>query len=65
MESAEKIDQYIERVRAKDYIKSYIDTGLSHETAIRQGWVEAYEELFEMCLKLRDRINILEKNIKN
>ena len=52
MENAVKIDQYIERVRAKDYIKSYIDAGSSHETAIRQGWVEAYEELFEMCLKL-------------
>ena len=37
----------------------------SHETAIRQGWIEAYEELLEMCLKLRDRINVLEKNIKN
>ena len=65
MESAEKIDQYIERVRAKDYIKSYIDAGSSHEMAIRQGWIEAYEELLEMCLKLRDRINVLEKNIKN
>ena len=62
MEHTTNTDEYINRVRAKEHIQFYIDQGLSKEVAIRRGWEEAYEELLEMCLKLRDRINRLEDN---
>ena len=62
MDRLTDIDLYINSVRAKEQIKFYIDNGFSKEVAIRRGWEEAYEELLETCLKLRDRINYLEKN---
>lgn len=65
MEHTSNNEEYINRIRAKDYIKFYIESGYSEEIAIRRGWEEAYEELLETCLKLRDRINVLEKKIIN